>query len=71
VDTHDAAFRDRFAKLAAERETQLRDALAIAGADCIELATDDNLVTTLLRFARLRKRRAQLAAGGARSELVP
>jgi len=44
--------------------------LAVAGADCIELATDDDLVDTLLRFARLRKRRAQLASGGVRPELI-
>jgi uncharacterized protein (DUF58 family) len=69
VDTHDAAFRARFSQLASQRESELRDALAIAGADCIELATDDDLVDTLLRFARLRKRRAQLSGGGARTEL--
>lgn len=70
VDTHDAAFRRRFADLAARNEAALREALAVAGADCVELATDDDLVDTLLRFARLRKRRAQLATGGSRPELV-
>ena len=68
VDTHDPAFRQRFETLAAQRETQLREAMAIAGADCMELATDDDLVDTLLRFARLRKRRAQLAGGGVHAE---
>ena len=63
VDTHDPAFRSRFSALAIERETVLREALAQAGADCIELSTDDDLVDTLMRFARLRKRRAQLASG--------
>jgi uncharacterized protein (DUF58 family) len=71
VDTHDSRFRQRFAALAAEREQALREALAIAGADCVELATDDDLVDTLLRFARLRKRRAQLAGGGAPAEATP
>jgi uncharacterized protein (DUF58 family) len=71
VDTHDSRFRQRFAALAAEREQALRAALAIAGADCVELATDDDLVDTLLRFARLRKRRAQLAGGGAPAEATP
>ena len=70
VDTHDAGFRKRFSELASQRETALREALAAAGADCIELATDDDLVDTLLRFARLRKRRAQLASGGVRPELM-
>jgi uncharacterized protein (DUF58 family) len=65
VDTHDPGFRRRFEALAREREDALRCALAIAGADCIELATDDDVADTLLRFARLRKRRVQLAAGGA------
>lgn len=64
VDTHDAGFRRRFAALAAEREASLRAALAEAGADCIELSTGDDLADTLVRFARLRKRRAQLATGG-------
>ena len=70
VDTHDAAFRRRFSALATQRETALREALAVAGADCIELATDADLVDTLLRFARLRKRRSQLASGGVRPEIM-
>ena len=70
VDTHDAAFRRRFSDLAAQRERALHEALAAAGADCIELATDDDLVDTLLRFARLRKRRAQAASGAARAEPI-
>ncbi len=70
VDTHDAGFRRRFEQLALEREQALREALAVAGADCIELATDGDLAETLLRFARLRKRRAQLATGGVRPELL-
>jgi uncharacterized protein (DUF58 family) len=64
VDTHDGGFRKRFATLAAEREDRLRTALAEAGVDCLELATDDGVAAALLRFTRLRKRRSQLAAGG-------
>lgn len=59
VDTHDAAFRRRFAQLAAEREATLRDGLAHAGADTLELCTDDDLVDTLLRFMDLRQRRVR------------
>ena len=70
VDTHDAAFRRRFAALAAEREAALRAALSGAGADCIELSTEDDLADTLIRFARLRKRRAQLASGGVPPALI-
>ena len=70
VDTHDAAFRRRFSSLAAGREAALRTALSAAGADCIELSTEDDLVDTLMRFARLRKRRAQLASGGVPPALI-
>jgi len=70
VDTHDASFRRRFTALAEKRETALREAFAEAGADCIELSTADDLVDTLLRFIRLRKRRAQLASGGVPAAVV-
>lgn len=58
VDTHDKAFRQRFARLADEREAALRTALAAAGADTLELRTDDDLIDALLRFMDLRQRRA-------------
>ncbi len=58
VDTHDKAFRQRFVRLAAEREAALRAGLAAAGADTLELRTDDDLIDALLRFMDLRQRRA-------------
>ena len=64
VDTHDGAFRRRFAEAAAAREADLRRAFRVAGVDALELATDDDLVDSILRFADLRKRRSQLAVGG-------
>lgn len=64
VDTHDRGFRRRYAAAAQRREETLRAGFAAAGVDAIELATDDNLVDALMRFADLRKRRSQLAAGG-------
>jgi uncharacterized protein (DUF58 family) len=64
VDTHDSGFRRRFAEAATKRESELREALAAAGVDCLELATDEPLDVALLRFTQLRKRRSQLAAGG-------
>ena len=64
VDTHDRGFRIRFAAAAARRERELRRELAHAQVDAIELATDDDLVDTIFRFADLRKRRIQLNAGG-------
>jgi uncharacterized protein (DUF58 family) len=64
VDTHDRGFRTRFAEAARRRELALRAALTEAGVDCLELATDEDLVDALMRFTVLRKRRSQLAAGG-------
>jgi len=64
VDTHDRAFRTRFAAAAARREKALRVAFSDAGVDALELSTGDDLVDTILRFADLRKRRSQLAGGG-------
>src|SRR5919106_2885330 len=64
VDTHDRAFRKRFAALAERREKELRSAFGQAGVDALELSTNDDLIDAILRFADLRKRRSQLAAGG-------
>ena len=64
VDTHDRSFRKRFAVMAERRERELRSALRETGVDALELCTNDDLVDAILRFADLRKRRSQLAAGG-------
>ena len=66
VDTHDASFRKRFARIAAEREATLRETLAKAGVDTLELSTDDDLAAAILRFADLRKRRFR--TGGAQQQ---
>ena len=63
IDTHDRGFRKRFTELARRRELELREAFRDAGVDALELATDDALADAILRFADLRKRRTQLAAG--------
>ena len=70
LDTQDKRFRERFAKLATEREANLRTAFSQAGVDCMELATTDNLHQELLRFIDLRKRRSRLASGGLRAPLA-
>jgi uncharacterized protein (DUF58 family) len=57
VDTHDGRFRKRFMDAAEQREAALRTALRDAGVDALELATDANLVDTVMRFADLRKRK--------------
>jgi uncharacterized protein (DUF58 family) len=58
VDATDPGFRDRYAELAEAAEAELADTLARAGVDQLELATDDDLLESLLRFADLRRRRA-------------
>ena len=65
VDTHDVGFRRRFARIAAQREAELRESLALAGVDTLELSTDDDLVEALLRFVDLRRRRQQQHNGSA------
>jgi uncharacterized protein (DUF58 family) len=57
VDTHDAGFRQRFAEAAQQREAQLQAALRRAGVDALSLATDEDLVRAIVRFATLRRRR--------------
>ncbi|HZV91744.1 MAG TPA: DUF58 domain-containing protein [Caldimonas sp.] len=61
VDTHSAGFRKRFKAAAERREQALREALGRAGVDTLELATDDDLASSILRFAELRKQRSRLA----------
>jgi len=60
VDTRDKAFRQRFQNLAAQREAQLQESLARAGVDTLELATDDDLLDAMMRFAQLRGQRQRL-----------
>ena len=62
VDTSDQRFRGRFARIAAQREAELMEGLTRAGADTLELSTDDDLVDTLMRFIDLRRRRQRLRA---------
>lgn len=57
VDATDPGFRERYAALAEEAETRLAEALAQAGVDTLELATDDDLLESLVRFAELRRHR--------------
>lgn len=64
VDTSNAKFRLRFAQIAAQRETGLRQTLSRAGVDTLELSTADDLVQSILRFTDMRKRRSRVGAGG-------
>ncbi len=64
VDTADPAFRTRYAAEAQAREAALRAALVRAGVDTLELATDDELLESMLRFAAMRRQRARLKVSG-------
>jgi uncharacterized protein (DUF58 family) len=63
VDTHDTGFRRRFARIAAQREAELRQGFTDAAVDALELSTDGDLVDAVVRFTEMRKRRARLSAG--------
>jgi uncharacterized protein (DUF58 family) len=56
IDTHDPAFRRRFAEAAARREAGLTAAFRRAGVDALPLATDEDLVAAIVRMAARRKR---------------
>jgi uncharacterized protein (DUF58 family) len=49
------SFRRRFAEISAEKETQLREGLAQAGVDTLELSTDMDIADALIRFCALRR----------------
>lgn len=57
VDSTDSAFRARYQAGAEQHEAQLRESLARSGVDTLELATDDDLLDAMLRFADLRRQR--------------
>lgn len=59
IDGSDPGFRERYARIAEEQEQTLMQALAQSGADVLELATDDDLLDALMRFADLRRQRAR------------
>jgi uncharacterized protein (DUF58 family) len=71
VDTHDAGFRKRFARLAAQHEAVLRQTLGRAGVDTLELSTDDDLADALVRFTDLRKRRSRMSGQAGGGHLKP
>jgi uncharacterized protein (DUF58 family) len=62
VDTQDRNFRARFAAIADARETALRTAFEKAGVDVVELATEDDVMDALLRFAEMRKQSLRRSA---------
>ena len=57
VDTHDPAFRAHLAALRTQGAGALRAALDGAGVDLLELSVTQELLESLVRFARLRRRK--------------
>ena len=57
VDTHDKGFRRRFEEAARRREAAVYDAFVRSGVDALELSTDDDLVSAIVRMSTLRRRR--------------
>jgi uncharacterized protein (DUF58 family) len=57
VDTHDPRFRQRFQEAARRREAELAEAFKHSGVDVMSLATDEDLVHAIVRFAALRQQR--------------
>ena len=57
LDTTNQSFRTRYGQTVEKREQQLADSFAHAGVDALELSTDEDLASALIRFSELRKRR--------------
>jgi len=57
VDTHDRKFRQRFGEAAQRREEELAQAFKCAGVSALSLSTEDDLVSSIVRFATLRRQR--------------
>ena len=66
VDTADRQVRERYARLAAARQSALNARLAAAGADHLVLRTDRDWVVDLVRFVSSRRTRRLAARSGVR-----
>jgi len=64
LDTHDAAFRARFAGAMREREETLAAAFRHAGVAVLPLSTEDDLVSAIVRFVIARRQRKALGRVG-------
>lgn len=62
VDTVDPGFRKRFVAAAARNEEAMMEAFGNAGLDVLELATTDDLIDAVMRFANMRKAQSRLSS---------
>jgi uncharacterized protein (DUF58 family) len=61
IDTNDRRFRERFHKAAEEREYNLNLIFKRVGTDLLTLSTEDDLVSSIVRFANVRRQRKRVA----------
>ena len=57
VDTHDAKFRKRFRDAAQRRDDELKQSFRRAGVDAMLLSTGDDLIKSILKFAKQRQQK--------------
>ena len=57
VDSHDKKFRTHFYDAIQQRENQLKDAFKRAGVDVMSLSTEDDMVRSIVQFAKRRQLR--------------
>jgi uncharacterized protein (DUF58 family) len=55
VDTHDKKFRKRYQEAMQLRETDLKNAFKRAGVDVLPLSTQDDIIRSIVRFAKRRQ----------------
>ena len=61
LDTHDRGFRQRFKEAAMQREANLTEAFKRSGVDALSLSTSEDMVRSIVRFAKLRQQRRKVS----------
>ena len=61
LDTHDRGFRQRFREETIQREANLTEAFKRSGVDALSLSTGEDMVRSIVRFAKLRQQRRKVS----------
>lgn len=61
LDTHDRRFRQRFKDQALQREADLTEGFKRSGVDALSLSTGEDMVRSIVRFAKLRQQRRKVS----------
>jgi uncharacterized protein (DUF58 family) len=61
LDTHDRKFRQRFKEASLQREANLTEAFKRSGVDALSLSTGEDMVRSIVRFAKLRQQRRKVS----------